>query len=62
MRGTVADDVWTWNGELLVGAELMKARTTITDQSPTSYIFKMEGSFGDRPWMLLEEGRGTKAR
>jgi hypothetical protein len=62
MRGTVAGDVWTWNGELRVGGELMKARTTITDQSPTSYIFKMEGSFRDGPWMLLEEGRGTKAR
>ena len=37
MRGTVDGRVWTWSGELRVGAELMKARTTITDQSPTSY-------------------------
>jgi len=25
-------------------------------------VFKMEGAFGDGPWMLLEEGRGTKSR
>lgn len=62
MRGTVEGTVWTWNGELRVGGEMMKARTTITDQSPTSYSFKMEGSFGDGPWMLLEQGRGTKPR
>ncbi len=62
MRGTVAGPVWTWNGELRVGGEPMKARTTITDQSPTSYIFKMEGSFAGGPWILLEEGRGTKAQ
>ena len=60
MRGTVTGQVWTWNGELRVGGELMKARTTITDQSPTSYTFKMEGSFKGGPWILLEEGRGTK--
>jgi len=62
MRGTVAGEVWTWNGELRVGGELMKARTTITDRSPSSYVFTMEGSFGDGPWTLLEEGRGTKAK
>jgi hypothetical protein len=62
MRGTVAGPVWTWIGELRVGAELMKARTTITDQSADAYVFKMEGSFGDGPWLLLEQGRGTKAK
>ena len=62
MRGAVAGQVWTWNGELRVGGELMKARTTITDESPSAYVFRMEGSFGDGPWMLLEEGRGTKAK
>jgi len=62
MRGTVAGPVWTWTGELRVGGELMKARTTITDQSADAYVFKMEGSFGDGPWMLLEEGRGIKAK
>src|SRR5262245_32143735 len=62
MRGTVAGAVWTWIGELRVGGELMKARTTITDQSADAYVFKMEGSFGDGPWILLEEGRGTRAK
>ena len=62
MRGTVDGQVWTWNGELRVGGELMKARTTITDQSPSSYTFRMEGSFVGGPWILLEEGRGTKAQ
>ena len=62
MRGAVTGPVWTWNGELRVGGELMKARTTITDESPTAYTFKLEGSFGTGPWMLLEEGRGTKTQ
>jgi len=61
MRGSVDGRVWTWIGELHVRGGLMKARTTITDQSPTSYTFTMEGSFAGGPWVVLEEGRGTKS-
>jgi hypothetical protein len=61
MRGSVSGKVWTWIGDLHVRGGLMKARTTITDQSPTSYTFTMEGSFADGPWIVLEEGRGTKS-
>lgn len=61
MRGSVDGRVWTWIGELRVRGGLMKARTTITDQSPTAYTFTMEGSFAGGPWMLIEEGRGTKS-
>jgi hypothetical protein len=62
MKGTVSGPVWTWSGELTVAGEPMKARTTITDRSPSEYVFTMEGSFGGGPWMLLEEGRGVKVR
>src|SRR5262249_34484496 len=61
MRGTVGGRVWTWIGELRVRGGLMTARTTITDQSPIAYSFTMEGSFAGGPWVVLEEGRGTKS-
>jgi Protein of unknown function (DUF1579) len=61
MRGSVSGTVWTWIGDLHVRGGLMKARTTITDRSPTSYTFTMEGSFEGGPWIILEAGRGTKS-
>jgi hypothetical protein len=62
MRGTISGRVWTWNGEVRAGGELLKLRTTVTRQSPMSYLFKTEGSFGGGPWGVLEEGKGTKAQ
>ena len=61
VRGNVSGPVWTWNSEGKMGGKLMKVRVTITEQSPTSYGFKLEGSFDGSPLAVLEEAKATKA-
>jgi hypothetical protein len=60
VRGTVSGPVWTWNSESKVEGKLMKARATVTEQSPSAYTFKLEASSDGGPWEVVEEGRGTK--
>jgi hypothetical protein len=62
VRGTVSDKVWTWNNETTVDGKPLKVIVTITEQSPTSYSFKMETSFDGSPLAVLEEGKATKAK
>jgi len=62
VRGTVSGQVWTWNSESKVNGKLMKVLVTITEQSPTSYGFKMEASFDGGAWAVLEEAKATKAK
>ena len=62
VRGNVSGQVWTWNTESMVNGKSMKARVTITEESPTAYSFKMEGSFDGGEWAVLEEAKATKAK
>jgi len=62
VRGTVADKVWTWNSESKMEGKVMKARVTVTEQSPTAYTFKMEGSVDGGPWSVIEEAKITKVK
>lgn len=62
VKGTVSGKVWSWNNENKIGDKLVKGRVTLTEQSPTSYTFKMEGSFDGGPWAVLEEAKATKAK
>jgi len=62
VRGTVSGKVWTWNSESKVDGKLMKARVTITEQSQTSYAFKMEASFDGGAWAVVDEAKGTKVK
>jgi hypothetical protein len=61
VRGNTDSKVWTWNAENTVNGKPMKIRVTITEQSPTTYGFKMEASFDGGDWAVLEEGKATKA-
>jgi uncharacterized protein DUF1579 len=60
-HGTPADNVWTWNGTLDIGARAaaLKVRMTTTAQSPSVYSFFVEGSI-DGKWIPLEKGRSTR--
>jgi Protein of unknown function (DUF1579) len=62
VRGTVNGPVWTWNSESTVEGKLIKIRVTITEESPMAYAFKMEGSFDNGPWTVMEEGRAKKVK
>jgi hypothetical protein len=59
--GGVDGKVWTWNAEMpMEGGGNMKLRAIITEESPTAYTFRFEGSPDGTTWMLFEEGRATK--
>ena len=40
----------------------MKIRATVTEETPTSYTFKLEGSFDGGPMTVFEEGKSTKGK
>jgi hypothetical protein len=52
--------VWSWSSESKVEGKAMKMRATVTEQSPTSYEFKLESAGEGGTWDVVEEGRGTK--
>ncbi len=62
VKGNVSGPVWTWNSESKMDGKLMKARVTITEESATSYGFKIEASFDGGAWAVLEEAKATKAK
>ena len=62
VRGQVDGKVWTWLDESTVDGKPMKVRATVTEESPTSYSFKLEISFDGGPMTVLEEGKATKGK
>ena len=59
VRGQVEGKVWTWTDEMTVDGKAMKIRATVTEDTPTSYSFKLEASM-DGGAMVIEEGKATK--
>jgi Protein of unknown function (DUF1579) len=60
VSGTVNGRVWTFNSEQKVDDKPIKTRVTLTEQSRTSYTFRMETSGDGGPWMVIDEAKGTK--
>ena len=60
VRGQVDGKVWTWTDETTVEGKTVKIRATVTEESATSYTFKLEGSVDGGAMMVFEEGRSTK--
>jgi uncharacterized protein DUF1579 len=60
-KGAVNDKVWTWDAELAGASEPLKARLTITEDSPTSYTMTLRGLIG-REWMVLEQARARRIK
>lgn len=58
--GTVDGKVWTWEDEEMIDGKPMKFRVTLTETSPTSYAFLMEGSYDGSPWSVMERGTSTR--
>ena len=58
---TLQDHTWTWNTEMKEGDKVVRWRTTLTEESPTSQLLKVERSDGG-PWVVFEGGRSTKVR
>lgn len=62
VRGNVNGKVWTWNFENKVQGQTMKGRVTITEETPTSNLFKMEVMSEGGQWLVLEESRAKKVK
>ena len=61
-EGTLSGNVWTWTNESDANGKPMKARMTVTEQSPISYTSKIEFSTEGGPFVLLEEMKVSKVR
>jgi hypothetical protein len=62
VRGTVDGKTWTWTDEMMVEGKPMKLRATVTEDTATSYSFKLEVSFDGSPMTVVEEGKATKGK
>jgi hypothetical protein len=62
VRGNVSGKVWTWIDEVTMEGKPMKIQATVTEETPTSYSFKLEASMGGGPMALMEEGKATKVK
>lgn len=62
VRGNVDGKVWTWVDEITMEGKPMKIRATVTEETPTSYSFKLESSIGGGPMAIMEEGKATKTK
>jgi len=62
VRGNVDGKVWTWTDDVTVEGKPMKIRATVTEETPTSYSFKLEASMDNGPMAVMEEGKATKGK
>ena len=61
-KGTFAGGTMNTAWEGKIGGKAAKVRGTIVQVSPASYTFKMEGSVGGGPWVVVGEGQETKLK
>jgi hypothetical protein len=60
IRGQVQDKVWTWSDEIAMEGMKMKIVATVTEDTPTSYSFKLEAGANSGQMMVVEQGKATK--
>ena len=61
-EGTVSGNTWTWTTQYTVDGSEVKARTTITTTSPTTYDFTWELAPHGTDWMIVQTGKATKTK
>ena len=59
---TLTGSTWTSLSEETVAGQPTRFRYTEVQESPTSYTFKLEHSVAGGPWIVAEEGKGTKVK
>jgi microcompartment protein CcmK/EutM len=60
VRGQVQGKVWTWSDEVTMEGKKMKIVATVTEETPTSYSFKLEAGADGGQMMVVEQGKSTK--
>lgn len=61
-KGQLEGDTWTWTSDNKMGGAITKGRFTMKMTSPTSYNFSFEMSQDGAKWMLMMDGKATKAK
>jgi len=61
VRGQVQGKVWTWTDDAVIDGKKMTVQATVTEETPTTYSFKLEASVDGGPMMLIEQGKSTKS-
>jgi len=62
VRGNISGNVWTFEDTMQAEGQAMKIRATVTEESPTVSVFKLEVGPADGQMMVIEEGRSTKKK
>ena len=60
VRGQVQGKVWTWTDELTVDGKKIKLIATVTEETATSYAFKLEAAVDGGQPMVVEQGKSTR--
>ena len=60
VRGNVKGNVWTFEDQMEADGKTMTVRATVTEESPTVSVFKLEVGPAGGQMMVVEEGRSTK--
>ena len=59
--GQKKGDTWTYTSTSSIAGQTFQSRYTIVETSPTTHTFKWESSPDGNKWMVLMEGKATKA-
>ena len=62
VRGNVKGNVWTFEDQMEADGKTFTIRATVTEESPTVSVFKMEAGPAGGQMMVVEEGRSTKQK
>jgi hypothetical protein len=54
--------VWTFEDTMQAEGQTMKVRATVTEESPTVSVFKLEVGPADGQMIVIEEGRSTQQK
>jgi hypothetical protein len=60
-HGQKSGGTWTYTSTSNFAGQTFQSRYTITETSPTAYTFKWESSMDKKTWMVVMEGKATKA-
>jgi hypothetical protein len=61
LKGTMNGSAMTLTGDIRVNGQPVKLRVTEIEESPNAYTYKTELAFDGDAWVVVEEGRSTRA-
>ncbi len=61
-KGTVQGDTWTWTYETKIGGQMLKARITLKEVSPTLQSYKADLSPDGKTWTKFLDGALAKVK